>query len=81
MPTPASGLQYEVLRAGEAGTEPATGDGPLGPDLPAKSATIWELQVDKVNPVPAFKASAEAALKTTASGLKYEIIKPADDQA
>jgi len=52
------------------------GDGPAGPDLPAKSTTIWYLQLEKVNHVPLFEASPEAVLKSTKSGLKYEILRP-----
>lgn len=49
-----------------------------GNALPGNSITIWELLVQKVKsplPVPPFSLSAPDRLKTTGSGLQYEVIK------
>jgi FKBP-type peptidyl-prolyl cis-trans isomerase len=49
-----------------------------GPDLPPNSTTYWEFElvrIAKALPVPKFEMPAEEKLKTTASGLKYEVIK------
>jgi len=57
------------------------GDKPAGPNLPANSTTIWEIELVRVMkplPVPPFAAPDDAKLKTTASGLKYEVIAEGD---
>lgn len=49
-----------------------------GPDLPANSVSIWEievLRVVKALPLPAFVMPAAENLKKTASGLQYEVVK------
>jgi peptidylprolyl isomerase len=49
-----------------------------GPDLPANSTTVWELELLRVIhplPLPAFALPDEEKAKTTASGLKYEVIE------
>jgi FKBP-type peptidyl-prolyl cis-trans isomerase len=57
------------------------GDKNVSPLLPAKSTTIWELELVRVVkplPVPPFAMPDEAKVKTTASGLKYEVIAEGD---
>lgn len=59
-------------------SELAFGERANGPDLPAKSTTYWGLELVRVIkpiPVPAFEMPADDQLKTTASGLKYQIVK------
>jgi FKBP-type peptidyl-prolyl cis-trans isomerase len=71
---PGARLRFEVP------PEQCFGDKPIGP-LPAKSTTVWELElvsVIKPLPVPPFAMPDEAKLKTTASGLKYEVIAEGD---
>jgi peptidylprolyl isomerase len=49
-----------------------------GPKLPADSLTIWELELVRVippRPIPEFAVSPADKLKTTASGLQYEVIQ------
>jgi FKBP-type peptidyl-prolyl cis-trans isomerase len=46
---------------------------PIGP-LEANSTTIWELWLEKVNPIPAFALSAAEKRQKTESGLEYEIL-------
>ena len=52
-----------------------------GPDLPANSVTVWELEVVRVIvplPVPAFPGAETAAMTKTASGLAYRMTAPGD---
>lgn len=56
----------------------AFGEKAMGPDLPANSTTVWELEVLRVvRPlaVPAFVMPADDKLTTTASGLRYEVVR------
>ncbi len=49
-----------------------------GADLPPNSTTIWELELVQLIqplPMPSFALPADDKSKTTASGLKYEVIK------
>jgi FKBP-type peptidyl-prolyl cis-trans isomerase len=51
---------------------------PLQPGEPPRQALVWELELTGTLtplPVPPFKPSAPEALKSTASGLKYEVLK------
>ena len=55
-------------------------DQPQGP-LPPNSVTIWELRLINVFeplPVPDFAMPADQVVQTTASGLKYEVLKAGD---
>ncbi len=51
-----------------------SGDKPIGRLQPG-SVTVWEIELTKVMPVPAFQASDPAKLQKTESGLQYEIVK------
>jgi FKBP-type peptidyl-prolyl cis-trans isomerase len=42
--------------------------------------TIWELEIQKILRVPEFAMPAEEKLKTTDSGLKYEILKEGEGE-
>ena len=56
----------------------AFGEQNQGPDLPPNSVTVWQLELVRVNKplaVPAFVMPKEEELKTTASGLKYKVVK------
>lgn len=46
-----------------------------GPDLPANSTTVWEVEAEKVLRCPAYAATPEDKLKKTASGLGYEVLR------
>ena len=53
-------------------------DRPMGPDLPPNSNTVWQLRVlEIVEPpaMPEFKLLTADKTVTTASGLKYEVLK------
>ena len=59
------------------------GDKPQGP-IPANSVTIWELElVNTIQPlpVPAFAMPDDAKLKSTASGLKYEVVEEGEGES
>ncbi len=48
------------------------------PNLPANSITIWELKLVRIIeplPVPEFVLPADEELQTTASGLKYQVVR------
>ena len=54
------------------------GDQAKGPDLPANSTTVWLIEMIKViqpMPIPEYFESKKENLKTTKSGLQYEVIK------
>ena len=60
------------------------GDKNQGPALPANSVTIWELELVgtiKPLPVPTFSMPDDSKLKTTASGLKYEVIEEGEGES
>ena len=59
----------------EVPPELAFGDRGMGPKLPGKTTSIWELEVVRKIEVPAFAMSDEKKLVTTKSGLKYEVLK------
>ncbi len=72
---PGARLRFEVP------PELCFGDKAQGPQLPPNSTTIWELEMVRVMkplPVPPFAMPEDAKLKTTASGLKYEVIEEGD---
>jgi peptidylprolyl isomerase len=55
-----------------------------GPALPANSVTIWELELVgtlKPLPVPPFAMPDDSKLKTTGSGLKYEVVEEGEGEA
>jgi FKBP-type peptidyl-prolyl cis-trans isomerase len=43
--------------------------------------TVWELEVTKVSPIPAFRALDKAKTVTTQSGLQYEVLELGDGQS
>lgn len=48
----------------------------MGPNLPPDSVTIWQIDTQKINRLPVkFEKPNLEKMKTTASGLKYEMIK------
>lgn len=48
----------------------------MGPNLPADSVTIWQIETQKINRLPIkFEKPDPEKMKSTASGLKYEMIK------
>jgi FKBP-type peptidyl-prolyl cis-trans isomerase len=53
----------------------AWGQHAMGEVLPAGSTTVWELDLVKINAVPAFAKTADGKGHTTASGLTYEVLK------
>jgi len=60
------------------------GDRPAAPNLPGKSTTVWEFELVRVIkplPVPAFAMPAEDKTKTTASGMKYEVIAEGEGES
>ena len=60
------------------------GDKAQGAELPANSVTIWELELVntiKPLPVPAFAMPDDSKLKTTPSGLKYEVVEEGEGEA
>lgn len=57
------------------------GDKALGDLLPANSTTIWELQLVSVTDLPKFTNLDPAKTKTTASGLKYEVLREGTGKA
>jgi len=65
-------IRFEVLPALGWGAQAA------GPNLPANSTTIWELKMEEVFTAPDFVKKPVDQLKTTASGLAYEVIKEGD---
>jgi FKBP-type peptidyl-prolyl cis-trans isomerase len=72
---PGARIRFEVK------PELGFGDKAVGPALPANSTTIWEIELVRVVkplPVPEFSMPDEAKVKTTASGLKYEVIAEGD---
>jgi FKBP-type peptidyl-prolyl cis-trans isomerase len=72
---PGARLRFEVP------PELCFGDRAMGPALPAKSTTVWEIElvsIVKPLPVPPFAMPDEAKTKATASGLKYEVIAEGD---
>jgi len=55
-----------------------------GPALPANSVTIWELELVgtlRPLPVPPFAMPEDSKLKTTPSGLKYEVVEDGEGEA
>jgi FK506-binding protein 4/5 len=69
---PGARLRFEVP------PELCFGDKPMSAELPANSPTIWELELVRVIhplPLPKFALPDDAKAKTTASGLKYEVIQ------
>jgi FKBP-type peptidyl-prolyl cis-trans isomerase len=62
----------------EVPAELAFGDTARGPDLPANSKTIWELELVTVAKVPKFELPAADKLQKTASGLQYEVLAEGD---
>jgi FKBP-type peptidyl-prolyl cis-trans isomerase len=55
-----------------------------GSALPPNSVTIWELElvgVLKALPIPPFAMPDDAKLKTTASGLKYEVVEEGEGES
>jgi len=64
--------------------EMAFGSRGYPPYIQPNAPTIWEfecLEIIKPLPVPEFKKSDEASLKTTDSGLQYEIIKEGEGKS
>lgn len=62
----------------------AFGEKNSGADLPPNSTTYWEFElvrVAKALEVPKFEMPAEEKLKTTASGLQYEVIKEGEGRS
>lgn len=60
------------------------GERGMGPLVPPNSSTVWELElveIIKPLPVPDFSLSLPENLVTTASGLKYEVIKEGDGKS
>ena len=56
----------------------AFGEQAAGPELPANSPTVWELQMHEVmraQPVPEFVLPADEKLTKTSSGLRYEVVE------
>lgn len=60
------------------------GERGMGPLVPPDSSTVWELElveIIKPLPVPEFSLSPSEKLVTTASGLKYEVIKEGEGKS
>jgi FKBP-type peptidyl-prolyl cis-trans isomerase len=53
----------------------------ISPDLPGDSVTIWQFRVLGIHDIPAFRALDEEKVKTTASGLRYEVIREGQGDA
>lgn len=70
---PGTKMRFEVppaLAFGERAVHPTL--------LPANSVTIWELEATRIvelTPVPEFSMPAAEDLKTTASGLQYQVVR------
>jgi len=57
------------------------GDTAVGPNLPAGSATVWEVEVLKVTDIPKFRRPDAESATTTESGLIYEVVKAGEGKS
>jgi len=53
----------------------AWGEQGMGRAVPPNATTIWQLTLVGINQVPAFVKVDEAKAKTTANGIRYEVLK------
>jgi FKBP-type peptidyl-prolyl cis-trans isomerase len=79
-PMPLFGEAIPLLKPGsryrfEAPSKLCYGGGFFSPFLPPNSVTIWELEVVSVLRPPVFSMSPKEKIKTTESGLQYEVIE------
>ena len=63
--------RFEVPAALAFGEKP-----PPIPGLQPNMTTVWQLELRRINDVPAFAMTEPGNLKTTASGLGYEVLRP-----
>ncbi|NJN14765.1 MAG: FKBP-type peptidylprolyl isomerase [Planctomycetes bacterium] len=73
--SPGSVMRFEVPAA------LAWEDRTIHPEVPGGSLTIWELELLKVNDMPAFAMSDPDKVTTTASGLQIETVKEGGGKA